>query len=199
MVLTGSVYSRHPYESWPFNAMPAATHPGTMKPDAGGWWDVHSATAGGWLDMSGGVHAQMAANYAASSADYVSHSLASNTAHLLSSGHTGLLQDTYKSMLPGQGSFGLSHHGSPTTPTTVSPSNTQVVHELITCILVKFQPDAEAVLGKTSTQFWAYESSEILVKLEVLKVFVKVQIVRSASDCHPDSMVLVTVTRFCEV
>ncbi|XP_046681029.1 transcription factor Sp9 isoform X1 [Homalodisca vitripennis] len=130
----GSVYSRHPYESWPFNAMPAATHHGAMKPgDTGGtWWDVHSATAGGWLDMSGaaaGMHAQMAAaNYAASSDYSLSHTLAaSNTAHLLSSGQH-LLQDTYKSMLPGQGSFGLSHHhhSSSSTPTTVTTPNTQV-------------------------------------------------------------------------
>ncbi|XP_054258252.1 transcription factor Sp9 isoform X3 [Macrosteles quadrilineatus] len=124
----GSVYSRHPYESWPFSGMPAATHPGAMKPgDAGGWWDVHGAAAGGWLDMSGGMHAQMAANY---TSDYstLSHSLAaSNTAHLLSSGQH-LLQDTYKSMLPGQSSFGLGHHhhSSATTPTTVSTSNSQV-------------------------------------------------------------------------
>nr|CAD7414945.1 unnamed protein product [Timema poppensis] len=110
----GSVYSRHPYESWPFNAHHSAIKPGDAGVNpAGPWWDVHSAT-GGWLDMSGaGMHAQMAAaNYAAaSSADYssLSHSLAaSNTAahHLLSSG-PHLLQDTYKSM---QGSFGLSHH-----------------------------------------------------------------------------------------
>lgn len=53
----GSVYSRHPYESWPFNA-----HHGGIKSDtvasANAWWDVHS-TAGSWLDMSGaaGMHA----------------------------------------------------------------------------------------------------------------------------------------------
>ncbi|XP_066995693.1 transcription factor Sp9 [Anabrus simplex] len=121
----GSVYSRHPYESWPFNAMPGATHHGAIKPGdavntAGAWWDVHSAaTAGGWLDMSGaGMHAQMAAaNYAATSADYssLSHTLAaSNTAHHLLSSGQHLLQDTYKSMLPGAqsvgASFGLGHH-----------------------------------------------------------------------------------------
>lgn len=139
----GSVYSRHPYESWPFNAMPGATHHGAIKPGdtvntAGTWWDVHSATAGGWLDMSGaaaGMHAQMAAaNYAASS-DYstLSHTLAaSNTAHHLLSSGQHLLQDTYKSMLPGAqgvGSFGLGHHhhSSATTPTTVSTASTTQV------------------------------------------------------------------------
>ena len=132
----GSVYTRHPYESWPFNTMPGATHHSAIKPGdtvntAGTWWDVHSATAGGWLDMSGaGMHAQMAAaNYAASSADYssLSHTLAaSNTAHHLLSSGQHLLQDTYKSMLPGaQGvgaSFGLGHHHhSPATaPSPVS-------------------------------------------------------------------------------
>ncbi|KAL0272165.1 UNVERIFIED_CONTAM: hypothetical protein PYX00_005245 [Menopon gallinae] len=119
-----SVYSRHPYESWPFNTMSGATHHAAIKPnDSTGttWWDVHSAaTAGSWLDMSGaGMHAQMAAaNYVASS-DYSSltHSLtASNTAHHLLSSGQHLLQDTYKSMLPGaQGvgaSFGLGHPGT---------------------------------------------------------------------------------------
>ncbi|KAL0272166.1 UNVERIFIED_CONTAM: hypothetical protein PYX00_005245 [Menopon gallinae] len=104
-----SVYSRHPYESWPFNTMSGATHHAAIKPnDSTGttWWDVHSAaTAGSWLDMSG--------------ADYSSltHSLtASNTAHHLLSSGQHLLQDTYKSMLPGaQGvgaSFGLGHPGT---------------------------------------------------------------------------------------
>ncbi|XP_075220150.1 transcription factor Sp8 isoform X3 [Lycorma delicatula] len=129
-----ALYTRHPYESWPFNAMPGATHHTTIKPgdavtSSGSWWDVHSAaTAGGWLDMSGGVHAQMAAaNYAASS-DYstLSHSLAaSNTAHHLLSSQQHLLQDTYKSMLPTQGSFGLGHHhhhhsATASPPTTVA-------------------------------------------------------------------------------
>lgn len=54
----------------------------------------------------------MAANYAASG-DYSSltHSLAAtNTAHHLLSSGQHLLQDTYKSMLPAQGGFGLGHH-----------------------------------------------------------------------------------------
>ncbi|XP_044734537.1 transcription factor Sp9 [Chrysoperla carnea] len=130
----GSVYSRHPYESWPFNTMSGATHHSAIKPGdtvnaTGTWWDVHSAAtaAGSWLDMSGaaGMHAQMAAaNYAATT-DYSSltHSLASNTAahHLLSSGQH-LLQDTYKSMLPSAQSVGASfglHH----TPSTPSPTS----------------------------------------------------------------------------
>ncbi|XP_018369958.1 PREDICTED: transcription factor Sp9, partial [Trachymyrmex cornetzi] len=98
----GSVYGRHPYESWPFNAMPGATHGGIKASD--GWWDVHgAATAGGWLDVSStvgvGVHAAQMANY---SADY-STSLALAGNHLLTTATTAghnLLQDTYKSMLP---------------------------------------------------------------------------------------------------
>ncbi|XP_044002111.1 transcription factor Sp8-like isoform X2 [Aphidius gifuensis] len=108
----GSVYGRHPYESWPFNTMTGATHGGIKAGD--GWWDVHGAATGGWLDVSGtvGVHAQMA-NYGA---DY-STSLALAGNHLLSSatsaGHN-LLQDTYKSMLPGgPPGFGLHSHHSP--------------------------------------------------------------------------------------
>ncbi|XP_034943841.1 transcription factor Sp9-like [Chelonus insularis] len=108
----GSVYGRHPYESWPFNTMPGATHGGIKAGD--GWWDVHGAATGGWLDVSGtvGVHAQMA-NY---SADY-STSLALAGNHLLTSATTAghnLLQDTYKSMLPGgPPGFGLhAHHAT---------------------------------------------------------------------------------------
>ncbi|XP_023290105.1 transcription factor Sp8 [Orussus abietinus] len=110
----GSVYGRHPYESWPFNAMPGAGHGGIKAGE--GWWDVHGAAAaasGGWLDVGGtvGVGVQMA-NY---SADY-STSLALAGNHLLGSTTAGhnLLQDTYKSMLPGgPPGFGLHHHGSP--------------------------------------------------------------------------------------
>ncbi|CAB0044335.1 unnamed protein product [Trichogramma brassicae] len=105
-----SVYGRHPYESWPFNTMPGASHGGIKAAD--GWWDVHGAATGGWLDVSGtvGVHAAQMANY---SADY-STSLALAGNHLLSQTSAGhnLLQDTYKSMLPGgPPSFGLHHHG----------------------------------------------------------------------------------------
>ncbi|XP_008487770.1 transcription factor Sp8 [Diaphorina citri] len=112
----GSMYSRHPYESWPFNTMTSSSH---HKPGDGmntGWWDV---PAGGWLDMSGGMHAQMAANYAASSDYSLSHSIASN--HLLTSGQH-LLNDTYKSMLPAQSSFSIPHPTPPTpAPTTPTP------------------------------------------------------------------------------
>lgn len=127
------VYGRHPYESWPFNTMPGATHHAAIKSSDAvnptGWWDVHSAaTTGGWLDMSGGMHAQMAANYAASS-DYstLSHSLASTPAHHLLSPSQHLLQDTYKTMIPGaQGTFSLSHHPVSSTPPVSTPSATQV-------------------------------------------------------------------------
>lgn len=123
----GSVYSRHPYESWPFNAVAGGAHHGVLKGgdvNAGaGWWDVHGA-AGGWLDVGGAanMHAQMAANYAAGS-DYstLSHSLATgNTAHHLLSSGQHLLQDTYKSMLPTQG-FGL-HTAAPAPAPTLPPA-----------------------------------------------------------------------------
>ncbi|XP_037932234.1 transcription factor Sp9 [Teleopsis dalmanni] len=110
----GSVYSRHPYD-WPFNAVTASAHKAAEAASVNtGWWDMHSA-AGSWLDMGGaGMHSTMA-NYATAGSDYstaLSHSL-SNTAHLLGSGQH-LLQDTYKSMLPGQGVGGFSlPHSSP--------------------------------------------------------------------------------------
>ncbi|XP_065216962.1 transcription factor Sp9 isoform X2 [Planococcus citri] len=127
------VYGRHPYESWPFNTMTGATHHTTIKSDPvnpTGWWDVHSAAAtGSWLDMSGGMHAQMAAaNYAASSDYSLSHTLAAtNPAHHLLSSGQHLLQDTYKTMIPGaQSSFSLSHHPVASTPPVSTPSATQV-------------------------------------------------------------------------
>ncbi|TGZ53742.1 Uncharacterized protein DBV15_12684, partial [Temnothorax longispinosus] len=97
--------------------MPGATHGGIKASD--GWWDVHgAATAGGWLDVSStvgvGVHAAQMANY---SADY-STSLALAGNHLLTTATTAghnLLQDTYKSMLPGgPPGFGLHHHAAAT-------------------------------------------------------------------------------------
>jgi transcription factor Sp8 len=120
----GTVYSRHPYD-WPFNTV--STH--KTENMNGGWWDMHSAAAGSWLDMGGGMHAATMANYAAAgSADYstLTHSL-SNTAHLLGSGQH-LLQDTYKSMLPSSaqsvGSFNLTHGSSTTSPPATTATNT---------------------------------------------------------------------------
>ncbi|KAK7602484.1 hypothetical protein V9T40_008073 [Parthenolecanium corni] len=132
------VYGRHPYESWPFGTMSPATHHSTIKTSEpavnapAGWWDVHSAAAtGSWLDMSGGMHASMAAaNYAAaSSAEYSSlgHSLASGpTHHLIPSQH--LLQDTYKTMIPSaQSSFSLgAHHSVGSSPLVTAPSASEV-------------------------------------------------------------------------
>uniref|UniRef100_A0A1A9UEA2 C2H2-type domain-containing protein n=1 Tax=Glossina austeni TaxID=7395 RepID=A0A1A9UEA2_GLOAU len=118
----GSVYSRHPYD-WPFNAVTASAHKAAEAASVNtGWWDMHSA--GSWLDMGGaGMHSTMA-NYAAAGSDYssaLSHSL-SNTAHLLGTGQH-LLQDTYKSMLPGQtvGGFSLPH-SSPSAASTANSS-----------------------------------------------------------------------------
>ncbi|KAH8267084.1 hypothetical protein KR018_002143 [Drosophila ironensis] len=88
----GSVYSRHPYD-WPFNAV---SHKDATSVNSG-WWDMHSA-AGSWLDMgsaAAGMHSTMA-NYASENySSALSHSLLGSGQHLL--------QDTYKSMLPGQG------------------------------------------------------------------------------------------------
>ncbi|KPJ07840.1 Transcription factor Sp9 [Papilio machaon] len=108
----GSMYSRHPYESWPFN-MGGGGGGGSLKAaDMGGvsavggtWWDVH----GGWLDVGG----QMA-NYAGQDYSQLTHSL-SGGAHLLPPA-PHLLQDAYKSVLPTQGSFGLHAPGSPAPP-----------------------------------------------------------------------------------
>lgn len=108
----GSLYSRHPYD-WPFQAM---TAPHKTEQMNSGWWDMHGATAGSWLDMgsAANMHAATAmANYATAATDYSSltHSL-SNTAHLLGGGHQNFLGDTYKGMIPGQG-FGLASNSSP--------------------------------------------------------------------------------------
>ena len=156
------VPSGHPYESWPFNA--AVQHSAAIKQEVAGvnglngtaaWWDMHqAAAAGGWLDMSGatapglsmptmsGMHAAAAAAAASYSgaADYssLSHSLASNPAHLLSTGQH-LLQDTYKSMLPSQsvgvassvgGPFGLSQ---PSLPQVPSPRSSRRYTGRATC------------------------------------------------------------------
>lgn len=134
----GSMYSRHPYD-WPFNAV-TATH--KTEGVNTGWWDMHTA-AGSWLDMGGaaGMHSTMA-NYATGGTDYstLTHSL-SNTAHLLGSGQH-LLQDTYKSILPGQGNIGnftlphstpVSSTGTVTSPSTPSPRSQRRYAGRATC------------------------------------------------------------------
>uniref|UniRef100_T1G9X5 C2H2-type domain-containing protein n=1 Tax=Megaselia scalaris TaxID=36166 RepID=T1G9X5_MEGSC len=134
----GTMYSRHPYD-WPFNAV-TATH--KTEGVNTGWWDMHTA-AGSWLDMgsAAGMHSTMA-NYATGGTDYSSltHSL-SNTAHLLGSGQH-LLQDTYKSILPGQGNIGnftlphstpVSSSGTVTSPSTPSPRSQRRYAGRATC------------------------------------------------------------------
>lgn len=118
-----ALYSRHPYESWPFNA----SHHGAMKAgDNSTWWDVHqAAAAGSWLDMSSGaaVHAQMAGY----GSDYssLSHSLAAGNSHPLVGQH--LLQD-YKTMQSASSFTSLGHHAAaaahhhPTSTPTPSPA-----------------------------------------------------------------------------
>lgn len=117
----GSMYSRHPYESWPFNvgggggsgALKAAEMSGVSAVGST-WWDVHS----GWLDVGG----QMA-NYAGQDYSQLTHSL-SGGAHLLPPA-PHLLQDAYKSVLPTQGSFGLHAPGSPAPPTQAPSPRSQ--------------------------------------------------------------------------
>lgn len=112
-----SVYGRvpgHPYDQWPFAGATAAAT-GAVKPEmsaANSWWDMHSAAAAqaNWLEMSNAAAANSAAlggmtgmtqmTYPVTS-DYSSLGFGSN-AHLLASSGQHLLQDTYKSMLPGQ-------------------------------------------------------------------------------------------------
>ncbi len=133
------MYSRvpaHPYESWPFNmaATSAASHSAAIKPEvspnmnSGSWWDMHSAT-GSWLSdipsaaASAGFHSQLSSpNYG--STDYALGALGSNASPYLSAGQH-LLQDTYKSMLPGQDQYGAavtSPFGLPRPGLTSMPS-----------------------------------------------------------------------------
>ena len=143
MSTMNSMYSRvpgmtgHPYESWPFNMAPsAASHPAaSIKPEvssnvnsASSWWDMHTATSN-WLSdispsaaASAGLHSQLQANY--NTADYTLGALTGSNPSYLSAGQH-LLQDTYKSMLPGGQSdygasvtspFGIPRPGMPSMP-----------------------------------------------------------------------------------
>ena len=103
------MYSRvagvNPYDSWPFN-MGSHAAAAAVKPEVGattGWWDMHSAAAqaGSWLDAAAAsqMHAAQMANYSA--ADYSATLGLSNPLFGATAGGNHLLQDTYKSMLPG--------------------------------------------------------------------------------------------------
>eukprot|EP00094_Tigriopus_californicus_P003314 TCALIF_03188-PA protein Name:"Similar to Sp8 Transcription factor Sp8 (Mus musculus)" AED:0.13 eAED:0.15 QI:0/-1/0/1/-1/1/1/0/316 len=133
------MYSRvagvNPYESWPFSMAGSAAH-GSIKPEVtsamqGGWWDMHSAaTAGSWLDAAGGLQTAATMHAAQQMANYTDYSAAASLGlsnPLLAAGAAAgsqhLLQDTYKSMLPGQAAsspFGLSQ---PTIPPVTSASS----------------------------------------------------------------------------
>lgn len=115
----GAVYSRvatHPYESWPFT-MNAPVKTEVVSTAAPPWWDVGSqATASPWLDMSGA--APTLHNY---STDY------SHLQHL----H---LQDTYKSMLPGQtGGATFAALAGPPPPQLPSPRSQRRYSGRATC------------------------------------------------------------------
>jgi hypothetical protein len=135
------MYSRvagvNPYDSWPFNTHAAIKPEMTSAMQTGSWWDMHSAAAAGsWLDAAGGLHAaqQMATGYP----DYSSAAALGLSNPLLAAGAAGgqhLLQDTYKSMLPGHQSPGSSPFGlsQPSLPQVASPRSQRRYTGRATC------------------------------------------------------------------
>lgn len=123
------MYSRvagvNPYDSWPFNM---GSHP-AVKPEVGqatgSWWDMHSAAAqaGSWLDAAAAqqMHAAQMANYSA--ADYSASLGLSNPLFGAAAGSNHLLQDTYKSMLPGANGLAAAASGvaAASTASSMSP------------------------------------------------------------------------------
>ena len=116
-----SMYSRvtagvNPYESWMMAGAikpeykQEAPHGSLQSP--GSWWDqVHTQAHSSWLDAASGLgsmHAAQMANYGADYGSVSALGLASSSAALLGSNH--MLQESYKSMLPGQtpSPFGLA-------------------------------------------------------------------------------------------
>merc|ERR1711962_1971276 len=114
-----SMYSRvagvNPYESW---MMAGAAIKPEYKQEGhsslqtpGSWWDMHTQ-AGSWLDAASGLgtmHAAQMANYGADYSAASALGLASSSAALLGGNH--MLQESYKSILPGQtvpSPFGIS-------------------------------------------------------------------------------------------
>lgn len=98
----GRMYSHAYCENWPY-----AAH---IKPEANAfnsspWWEV--GAGGSWLDAG---HSQLPNAYAAAAAAGSDYGLGSGLAGSPLLGSSPLLQDTYKSMLPGQGAPGV---GSP--------------------------------------------------------------------------------------
>ncbi|XP_052672761.1 transcription factor Sp9-like [Crassostrea angulata] len=105
----GGMYPRvptmpnHPYESWPFSVSGSGSHSikSEMAPSvstASSWWDIHSSPSNWITDIatnSGGLHSQLPHSYPPS--EYT----LGHTSSLLSTGQS-ILQDSYKSMIPGQ-------------------------------------------------------------------------------------------------
>jgi transcription factor Sp8 len=133
------MYSRvagvNPYDSWPFNMQTAHVKPEVHQAGAaaaGSWWDMHSAAAvagsaaaaGGWLDASGFQTAATmhAAQQMASYSDYSALGLSNPLLAGAAGAQQHLLQDTYKSMLPGQSAsaFGLGQTAAATAAATVA-------------------------------------------------------------------------------
>ena len=150
-----TMYSRvagvNPYESWPFNmAAASCSAAAAIKPEykqdpiqsppaaAGSWWDMHTqaAAAGSWLDA--GLGSAAASMHAAQMANYSDYSAASalglaGSSALFSAG-SHVLQDTYKSMLPGAGQATPSPFGlTPSMPSVGSPRSQRRYTGRATC------------------------------------------------------------------
>lgn len=100
----GRMYSHAYCDNWPYAA---AAH---IKPETANafnsspWWEV--GAGGSWLDATG--HSQLPNAYAAAAAASSDYGLGSGLAGSPLLGSSPLLQDTYKSMLPGQGAPGVA-------------------------------------------------------------------------------------------
>ncbi len=127
------MYSRaHAYESWPLNMVATSAASASIKPEVsanmntGSWWDMHAAT-GSWLSdiPNAGFHSPLStSNY--NGTDYSAlGALGSSASPYLSAGQH-LLQNTYKSTLPGQDQLGASvtsPFGLPRSGLTSMPSS----------------------------------------------------------------------------
>ncbi|KAK8773670.1 transcription factor Sp9-like isoform X2 [Amblyomma americanum] len=113
----GRMYSHAYCDNWPY-----AAH---IKPEANAfnsspWWEM--GAGGSWLDAG---HSQLPNAYAAAAAAGSDYGLGSGLAGSPLLGSSPLLQDTYKSMLPGQGAPGVASPfslGQPALPQVAASS-----------------------------------------------------------------------------